>query len=95
MGAIGRYVMKFSDANMASMMDLDMEGEYHFRYDIEKIEAGRITVRSHKDGSVSEHVITRDRDGFDCFHVRYPEKPLVGERAWRGLKVLPFKGERT
>lgn len=96
MGLAGNYVQSFAEANFGMMTDVSMNGDYDFSYDVVKYEKGRIVVRSHKTGKESEHVVLRDRHGYQYFNVMHSGsfQQIMGGKPEK-IKVVPFKGERT
>lgn len=87
MAISGRYVDKFKYGNMACMVDVSLDGDYDFWYDISKIEGNKITLN---EDFVKE--IKKDSNGTEYFMV---EHTGFFERAFKEgkpskIKCLPF-----
>jgi hypothetical protein len=104
MGIEGRYVETFAEGNLASMIDVSTNGDYkHFFFDVKGCSDGLswggrpcrlVTVKSHWDSSVSQHVVRKDKDGefFNVVHSGMYQSIFKAPPEW--IKVVPFKGER-
>lgn len=94
MGISGTYAKKFSEANLASCVDLHLDGGYpHVFFDVVKVEGKSVTLKSHGDGSIADYKIHQGR------HSEYAEIVQKGRMVfWRSkpekFQIVPFKGER-
>ncbi|MFH0995784.1 MAG: hypothetical protein V1844_09850 [Pseudomonadota bacterium] len=96
MGISGTYCKTFSEANRASCVGMNLNGRYpHAFFDVVKVEAMKVILRSHGDGSEFE---------FKIHHGRKPKTEYAEIRQRSGwvpsfgrdekFRVLPMKGER-
>lgn len=98
MGISGNYVDKFADANLASAVNVHMDGDYDFFFNVVRVEldlAGEgevVHLQSQKTGDILKKFISR-KDGreFVTYLHRGVYQEIYGGKAER-VKVVPFKG---
>lgn len=90
MAISGRYVNEFKYGNMACMIEVSMDGDYDFWYDIKKIEGKKVTY-AHMDGDVVKE-IKKDSNGTEYFmieHIGVYERMCGGGNPSK-IKCVPF-----
>lgn len=94
MGISGGYVEKFSEANLASAVDVHMNGDYHFFFDVLEADGKEVTVKTHNGGEVWKKKIQR-RNGREFFTYQHAGayQAIFGGKA-EVVKVVPFKGDK-
>lgn len=95
MGISGTYVNKFSEGNLATAVDISLDGGYqHVFYDIISSENGLVVLKSHWDGTEFSFQKQVQKNGQEYV---IAELSGIWEQIYQTkstFKILPMKGER-
>lgn len=96
MGIGGSWVKTFSEANLASAVDVHMNDDVPFFWDVVKVEGRTVTLRSHKDGeTVIECRITKRKTGYEQVSIQHSGAfEALFNRKPRTVRLMPFKGQK-
>lgn len=101
MGIQGQYVNTFAEANLASAVDVHINGDYQFFFDVVGVErdmlgeAVLVILRPHGSDEVWRKEISRKKNGRES--ITYVHKgAYTGIFGGKGevVEVVPFKGEK-
>jgi hypothetical protein len=95
MGICGNYAKKFTEANMASCVNIHLDARYpHVFFDVIKVEGKIVFLKSHGDGTQFEFPIKKGKDyEFTKITQQCPLGAAMGCKP-ATFKIVPFKGER-
>lgn len=93
MGVSGTHTMTFAEANLATAVDVHLNGDYEFFYDVLRVTPTRVRVRGHKSQKETSHKIRKGPSGREYFQVihRGALEEMFGPET---VTVMPFKGQR-
>lgn len=93
MGIAGRYVPTFKEANFASAVDVHMNGDYEFFYDVVSVEKGVVTLKGHKEQKEFKSQVRQGKRSQFITVIHKGVLQTIGFKA-ETVRVEPFLGER-
>lgn len=93
MGVSGKHVLTFAEANFGTAVDVHMNGDYEFFYDVLKVTGSSVRVRGHKSRKETLHRIKKKASGREYFEVVH-RGAMVECFGPERVAVMPFRGDR-
>lgn len=90
----GHYCSEFKKANVASMVNVSMNGDYDFWYPIKRVDGKTITLfKGFSGGETFTKQIRKDKNGREYFTVEHKGFYSMFLGRTEKIKCVPFKDE--